>query len=99
MELLTYEGTKHHHDNNTNITFMIVRIQVQIHKDKFRNYKEIEEGFDDVDEGEGGGDDRDRCHSLVRIPPLDLFRRVGFLDCCRDCGCSIRLLKNPKACG
>ena len=72
------------------IIWMIVRVQVKIHNYEFGNYNKIVEGFNDVDEGYGGGDDGDRCRdltdhsgdgdgSLLRIPSSDPFRRLGFL--------------------
>ena len=80
---------------------------VQIHNYMFWNYNEMEEGFVGDYEGDGDGDDRDRClglpdrsgedgGSLLLVPPPDSFRRLGFLVCFRDGGCSTRRLGNPK---
>ena len=64
MKLLTHEGTKHHHDCIMNVKWMNKRAHMQIHNYEFRNYNEMDEGFVDVDGGDGGVDDGDRCRGI-----------------------------------
>ena len=57
---------------------MIVHIHVQIHNYKFRNYNEMEEAFVQEDEGDGSGDDGERCVAFRIIAVMEMATFFGF---------------------